>query len=277
MYANKIIYIATKHQKEQVIKPAFEQILSCHIKPIENFDTDMFGTFSGEVERKLSTHDTCIHKAKQAAQRYGFPYVIASEGSFGPHPSLYFVPGNIEEMTFIDTKRDITITERLISTETNFAHLDLGKTSDLDAFLVQVQFPSHRLILRNVTHNTIIQKAINNLDELNTLIEKHSKKSNLLRLETDMRAMYNPTRMSNIGQLAQTLARRIVSKCPKCNTPGFGKVSHDGLLPCRLCSRETKLYKYKVLKCIYCDYLIRHEREDNKKFSDPMYCDFCNP
>lgn len=112
---------------------------------------------------------------------------------------------------------------------------------------------------------------------VNANVYKYRQKSHLLRLETDMRAMYNPTRMSNIGQLAQTLARRILSKCPKCHAPGFGETSYDGYLPCQLCSQETKLYKYKVLKCICCDYLIRYEREDKIKFSDPMYCDFCNP
>jgi len=56
----------------------------------ENLDTDLLGTFSGEIERELSPMDAARQKCLLAMELTGADLAVASEGSFGAHPLLYF-------------------------------------------------------------------------------------------------------------------------------------------------------------------------------------------
>lgn len=276
-YDNKTVYVATMHQKEEVIRPAFEKALGCVVQSTKGFDTDTFGTFSGELERKLPFFETCVAKAKAASKAYGFDCVISSEGSFGPHPTLAFMPADIELLVFFDAEKDIVISEQLISTETNYAHLDLLQEAAYEEFLQKVQFPSHQLILKDVDANTVIAKGVNDCDQLTALIKGHRADNKTLRLETDMRAMCNPTRLRHIEKLAQQLAARVSQECPACACPGFGRVELRGHLTCQECGLDTALYKNKVLQCVECDFEVVGERDDGLRFSQPQHCLFCNP
>ncbi len=42
------------------------------------------------------------------------PTGVASEGSYGSHPTIPLVPGGIELMVFVDAERDIVIAKHLI-------------------------------------------------------------------------------------------------------------------------------------------------------------------
>ena len=64
MYKGKLVILATKHQKEKVIGPVFEAELGCLVHVPTDYDTDQFGTFSGEIPRKLSQYETLIQKGK---------------------------------------------------------------------------------------------------------------------------------------------------------------------------------------------------------------------
>ncbi|MDP3559480.1 MAG: hypothetical protein Q8R79_03910 [Legionellaceae bacterium] len=66
-YTHKSVLLASKHNKEQVIEPVFREQLSCNLY-VSDIDTDQFGTFTGEVPRSLSPHETCILKASFAAK-----------------------------------------------------------------------------------------------------------------------------------------------------------------------------------------------------------------
>ena len=49
MFAGRKVLIATKHKKELVLSPILEKelVVSCFVS--EQFDTDILGTFSGEI------------------------------------------------------------------------------------------------------------------------------------------------------------------------------------------------------------------------------------
>ena len=98
-----------------------------------------------------------------------------------------------------------------------------------------------------------------------------------LKLETDMRAMMNPTSMSIIGQLATKLVNRVATNCIQCDTPGFGNVEKTGHLCCEICHNKTRIPKYIDKKCLKCDYFERQEIDKSKGYADPQYCDYCNP
>ncbi len=52
MFNNRKLVIATKHEKQIVIAPLLEKELGVRCVVAKNFDTDVLGTFTGEVERK---------------------------------------------------------------------------------------------------------------------------------------------------------------------------------------------------------------------------------
>ena len=56
LFAGRKLVIATKHGKESVLKPLFDKELGVKSELVEGLDTDLLGTFSGEIERTLGLH-----------------------------------------------------------------------------------------------------------------------------------------------------------------------------------------------------------------------------
>ena len=52
MFEGRKLLIATKHSKERVIAPILEEKLGVTCVVPTDFDTDLLGTFTGEIERK---------------------------------------------------------------------------------------------------------------------------------------------------------------------------------------------------------------------------------
>lgn len=271
------IILATKHKKELAIQGLFEAAFKARIFVPEDYDTDQFGTFTGEIPRLGSAQECVINKAKKACEEYNFQYGIANEGSFGPHPHMFFIPGDVELISFVDIKNDLIVVESEISTDTNFSVTDINHQSDYSEFLQKMKFGTHGLIVRGMSENTIIEKGVCDYGKLKKLLKTGFKKNEIIRLETDMRAMMNPTRMKVIHAAAKKLVKRLKSHCKVCNTPGFGKTSVMGKLLCSLCGIETELYQYIVKQCIKCDYQEHDERPDKLVESDPQHCHLCNP
>ena len=86
---NRKLLSATKHNKEQVIAPIFEEGLGVHCFVPDKYNSDIFGTFSGEVERKNSAVATVRAKCLAAKEEFDCDLVRASEGSFGSY--LFFM------------------------------------------------------------------------------------------------------------------------------------------------------------------------------------------
>jgi len=84
-------------------------------------DTDTLGTFSGEVERKGCGLECAGRKCAWGLQLVGnkVAYGLASEGSFGPHPFIPFLPCNQEILYFIDLQRGFHLPLLHISEKTN--------------------------------------------------------------------------------------------------------------------------------------------------------------
>ena len=278
MYHNESIVIATKHGKEKVIAKHFESEFEVKCFVEKNYDTDIFGTFSGEVARTLSPVDTLRAKCLQAMEHYGYNFGIANEGSFGPHPGLFFIPADEELMIYIDKLNEIEVIVKHISTHTNFNGKIIKDENELDVFLNQVYFPSHYVILRkSKEENECIIKDINNYKELLLNFQKMKNLYNEVYIETDMRAMHNPMRLLVIEEATLKLIAAIKSKCPKCKTPGFIPTKIKPGLPCKFCGLPTKSIKLEVYKCKKCSYEYEKMYPKNKQVEDPQFCDYCNP
>jgi hypothetical protein len=284
MFEGRRLLVATKHKKEEVITPLFFDELGLSSFVIDDFDTDNFGTFTGEIEREGGPLETLRKKAQTAMAMVDVDLVVASEGSFGPHPSLYFVPAADEMLIFIDRKNDLEILAREVSTETNFASAEVSTEEGLLKFAEQSLFPSHALILsspiENVTNPTekpFFFKGVTMQEELVDIYRDLRKKTKTVLVQTDMRAMYNPTRMKTIAKACHKLIRNIVSQCPSCVTPGYNVTDVLDGLPCSLCGRPTKSTLAHQYVCRRCGYKELRYYPNLKLEEDPTFCDYCNP
>lgn len=278
MFEGRLLLIATKHGKEKVIAPVFEKELGVKCVLIENFDTDILGTFSGETERKEDAFTTVKKKCILAMEHYNIDLVLASEGSFGSHPQLFMVPCDDEILLLIDTKNKLEISERVLSIETNFRGQEVRTQKELREFAMHAQFPSHALILRlNREENTKIIKDITNWEILLSAFHQFKEKSESVYVETDMRAMNNPTRMKHIEKVAQKLADKINSRCPECATPGFGIVDLTKGLPCESCHYPTNSILSHLYACTKCGLHKEAKYPNRIRFEEAQFCDLCNP
>jgi hypothetical protein len=278
MFLNRKLLIATKHQKERVLAPILEKELgvSCFID--ETYDTDTLGTFTGEVERELDPISTAREKCLRAMTANNCDLGIASEGSFGPHPSMFFVSADDEFLIFIDRLNRIEVIVRELSTSTNFNGKQVETQKELFEFAELIGFPSHGLILRKSKDELAdIHKGITDYETLNKSFEELQSKYHSIYAETDMRAMYNPTRMKVIEEAAKKLVSKIQSTCPQCQMPGFGITDARKGLECNLCGLPTNSIRSYIHVCQHCQFT-KEEMYPNKKMTeDPMYCDYCNP
>ena len=277
-FENRMVVVATKHGKESVIAPLLKTHfqLKCVLPP--EFDTDVFGTFSGEVERPGDPLTTLRKKCLGALQISGADLVVGSEGSFGIHPVYGFGYAGIELMMLLDSRNNIEITAGLISTETNFAGADIEKPGQLLDFAERIGFPSHALILRNVQNGSdALVKGIQSQDELLKTYHDIQNRFGSVYAETDMRAMHNPTRMKSIAKLTEKLIEKMKSECPRCTTPGFDITDRITGLPCSECGTPTRSTLSHVYCCSHCGFTTEKMHPAGKQFEDAGLCDRCNP
>lgn len=278
MFTNREIIIATNHHKEKVIAPLLEKHLQLKCFVPINLDTDRLGTFSGEVERVDDPITTLRNKCLMAMVENNYDLGIASEGSFGAHPSLFFIPANDEFIILIDKKNNIEIIAREISTNTNFNADTISSEADLKNFANKVNFPTHGLILRKSKNEFEgMCKGIIDWDTLISVFNDLINQYGSAYIETDMRAMMNPTRMSVIEKATEKLIEKIKSKCPSCQTPGFSITESKSGLPCENCGLPTRSTLSYIYSCSKCNFEKEEKFPKQKTKEAAMYCDYCNP
>ncbi len=285
-YAGRRVSLATCHGKERVLARPFRSALGLTVIVSSGFDTDRLGTFSGERPRPADAPETCRRKAEAGMAHTGLDLGLASEGSFGPHPALPWLVVNTEWLTFVDRRAGLVITEALVAPRTNFDQRVVTAADGIDAWLDQVDFPSHALIAR--PHGIdpsaafaagLLFKGIGEPAALARALHccAAATSDGLVLLETDMRAHRNPTRLRAIRTLAFRLVRRIASGCPACGSPGWGLIEAMPGLPCGWCGGPTARLRGEILGCAACDHRQERPREDGRRTADPGDCPRCNP
>ena len=278
MFKGRNLIIATKHGKENVITPILEKELGVKCFVDSGLDTDQLGTFTGEVERKEDPVTTARNKCFMAMELTNCDLAIASEGSFGQHPSIFFIPADDEMLIFIDKKNGLEIIARELSSQTNFNGSEIQTEENLLEFAARSYFPSHGLILRKSKNEFgDIVKGITNKEQLIKVFYSLIEKFGTAYIETDMRAMYNPTRMKVIESAVKKLSKKIKALCPVCNMPGFGITDAKEGLPCELCNFPTRSTISYIYSCQKCNYKKDEKYPKGKQTENPMYCDICNP
>ena len=281
LFKNRTAVIATMHKKEQAIAPLVEQELLLKTVIPDNFNTDLFGTFTRDVKRLGTQIEAARAKAEKAMKITGTSLGIASEGSFGPHPAIPFLPHNREIILFLDKENNLEIIGEEFTTDTNYSHQVVSNLEEAEKFAKKAGFPEHGLVViigEPATGQGEIIKGIITPEHLSDAVNYALKKSaGAVHLETDMRAMYNPTRMKAIERATRNLIEKIKTVCPQCYCPGFEIIERKKGLPCSLCNLPTHLTKSVVYQCKKCGFSEEKLFPDGIKTADPGMCQYCNP
>ncbi len=281
-YRNREAVLATKHGKERAVARPLRAALGLVVSVPDGIDTDLLGTFTGEVKRAGTPREVAISKARLGMRARGIPLGLASEGSFGPHPLIPFLGVSDHEiLAFVDDEKGITVVESLLSEDTNFAHCSARTLSDLAAFVKQAQFPSHALIVRpnDGLETGLLYKGIADSEALEDAVNRCAAASSdgMAHVATDMRAHVNPTRQKAIRRVAFRLARRLASLCPSCGAPGWGRTGVEKGLPCQVCGTPTALVRHEIFGCARCDCTDVRPRSDGRQKAEERHCPSCNP
>ena len=184
-------------------------------------------------------------------------------------------------MYFIDKKREFQLHVTDVYMDTNYQMGEFTSFDDLLAFAEKALFPSHALIVRPYPRDSkgFAFKGIESKADLEAAFKESMKASGTDKIwaETDMRAHVNPTRMQMIGKLSETLANRLSCACPKCKTPGWGKVDIEVGLPCGWCGTPTEDIKAVIYGCTRCRYKETLPAPHGKDKAEPGHCPSCNP
>ncbi|MGB3294747.1 MAG: DUF6671 family protein [Phormidesmis sp.] len=282
LFANRTAVIATMHRKEQAIAPLIESALAVKTLVPPNFNTDSFGTFTREIQRPADQLATARLKAAAALKLTGETLAIASEGSFGPHPQIPFVACGRELVVLCDYQHQLEIVGEVLSTETNYQGQTVHSPQAALAFAHSIGFPEHGVVVMRASHpqpTESVAKGITAEADLVRAVTVALEQSpeRKAHVETDMRALYNPTRMAAITQATQALIEKAQSPCPHCHYPGFWVVQHRPGLPCRLCQAPTLLPLSALSRCQHCQFQQEQPFPDSVQFADPARCFYCNP
>ena len=277
-YSGQTFAFATKHQKELLIKDTFLSKLNVEIM-VADVDTDQLGTFSGEIERTKSIFDTAVEKAKLALEFTGLDFGLASEGSISNDSAIPFLVSDLEIMVLVDQRNDLVISESFRSFEIIAATKEVHIGDELNDFLIEADFPNHKLIARVNREGRV--KAIKGIGDEKTLLDAIKTLASLngnglVTLEPDFRAHNCPSRQVNIKKVAEKLLDRLITLCPECRTPGFGKIDFLRGLTCNFCGLfDESAIRQELLTCVKCSFhkpgtLVNSEL-------DPARCQTCNP
>lgn len=274
--------VATKHGKEAALRPLLEEALGLRFEPPPaGFDSDRFGTFSGTVPRRSSAIDAARSKARMAAELGAPDLVIASEGSFSPHPDMPIATLGVELVLLTDPHARLEILGWSSSLHTNHASIAFVGPEEAVAFAHRMGFPSHGVLvtvgdppLRVFEH---AKRAVELQRQAVEALEHAARIGANCRVSSDMRAHRNPTRMKAIEAAGLDLARRALTLCPRCHRPGFGLDRHLPGLPCRDCGEPTQFVRVEIHACPTCRFEEERPRPDGLAAADPGACPACNP
>lgn len=270
------------HGKERVIAPRLETALGVRcVLPPATFDTDRFGTFSGEVPRVGTPLETARTKATTAMAAAGTDLAVASEGSFVPHPDAFLLQLDVELVLLVDQRLGLEIPGEHVTTEVNHVRRRCRRIDDANAFAARAGFPAHGLLVVVGEPPRRVWRGLHATADLEAAVaeaEHCAAREDLpWFVGSDLRANHNPTRMRAIDLAAAALVERAATLCPDCGTPGFGKVDVVRGLPCSDCGTPSARPRAFVHGCTRCAARREVPRPDGLVVSEPASCDVCNP
>jgi hypothetical protein len=277
------VALATLHGKADALAPALAA-LGLQVENVA-IDTDALGTFAGDIERPGTPNEVVIEKARRGMAASGLKLGLATEGSFGPDPLLGFLPLHMELLAFVDDEHGQTIVIEQAGHDTNWCSKAVRPGDDLQPVLASIGLPTHAALVKpnrwtaRLDEPLPVAKGLIDPADVAEAIERMAAHSQdgLARLEADLRAHMNPTRLAALGRLGQRLAERLATPCPDCRAPGFGRIDARLGLPCEMCGEATDLVRAEIHGCGVCGHHEDRPRADGLSVADAGHCPECNP
>lgn len=266
------VALGTMHGKEAAIAPPLAA-LGIVVQRAE-IDTDRFGTFTGDVARAGTMLDAARAKARAASEAAGLAVALASEGAYGPHPHVPYLPFGRELLLWLDTATGREIVEMAVDDRPCHDQQSVEDPAAAEGFLSRIGFPATAVIVQEELAAPPVAKGITDRAALDAAIAAVCARRGRALLLTDMRAHVNPRRMAVIGELAARLAQRLATPCPLCAAPGFGCLRPVPGLACSECGAETALVAADLHGCTACGHEDLRPRAGQ---ADPAHCPYCNP
>jgi hypothetical protein len=277
-YAHQRIGLATIHAKERAIAPPFLRLLEANVVVAPKVDTDVLGTFSGEIPRTDELTFTAVIKAEMAFTTMDIDCAIASEGSYGPIDRVPLNAGGVEIMAFVDRKRGVKIVETLVTHRTNWRMWRFKAGDPLVPVAAKAMgFPAYGVfVMKNSDYSEPV-KGLETIDEIIAAVDREARRSDdgLALMIADMRAHRNPTRMKVLRALGWKLAKRLERVCPKCGAPGFGHIDSRRGLPCGACGQPTHYVHFEIDGCNACGHSVARPRKDGLTAAPKLACQPC--
>lgn len=268
-------FVATKHGKDAVLKSVFGTQWGMSLEAAL-VDTDLLGTFSGEVPRPGDVRSTLRAKVRMALEvSPDADVVLATEGSFGPDPVLGWVPLHEEVLLWSWPRQGKELWVAHRSHDTNFSSSDSAEWTEVQRWALRVGFPTAHVILRDA-QGQVLAKGISDPVELERLW-RAAAEGGAPRVETDMRADRNPKRREALRALAIKVVEAFEALCPNCRFPGFVARPAEPGAPCSACGSATRRPRLLKAECTECGQVEVRESEDQIMGVDPAICDRCNP
>lgn len=257
----------TRHDKVRLIAPLLRQVIGIELYPVDSFDTDSLGSFSGERPRFMTPAECALRKAALAAELSGEVLGLGSEGSFsaGPYGLGTF---NLELLSCINIEAGWVVTGRFYG-PVNVQRWTLHTAAELQQALDSV--PDGQLLLLQ-QQNAVVKglSATEARQQAQPMLSNGE-----IELSYDLRAHCCPERQLHIVKAAQDLAARLQQTCPHCDTPGFWPDKIIAGLPCQACDAPTSLTRQRQACCQRCHYTESYAAE--APYADAQYCPVCNP
>lgn len=274
-YSGHLIAVGTRHGKQHQLAPAFDEILGARLLTPPDLDTDRFGTFSGDRPREGSPLDAARAKARLALEVSGLDYALSSEASYGPLPGNGCL-GHEELLLFRDQRRGIEVIEGFRTTALPGLSHTVADWAELPASAL-AGLPTQGLIVHASGDPGAVVKGITDPRELRAAVNAAVTRSVEGRavVQPDLRAHHNPSRQRVLTRLGEVMAHRLATACPRCATPGFGRVDTRPGLPCHTCETPTALPRWEIHRCCACDQTATKPTEP--AFASPADCPYCNP
>lgn len=268
----------TQHGKEALLAPLLTDSLGWVVEHVTGFDTDTLGTFTREVPRPGSQLEAARTKARTGMALAGCVRGLASEGAFVPDPGSGLFPWNIELVLLVDDALGLEVVGMAQGPACNQAGL-AADWATAERLALEAGFPRHWLVVRPLGEDD--PRAIKGLSSwpaLRAAFEAAQAQAGggMVWLESDLRAMANPSRQALIVQAGQDLVRRWQSVCPACAAPGFWPVAAIRGLPCAACGTPTRERQGERWACVRCAHTLERALATGQR-ADPSRCDRCNP
>lgn len=265
--------LATRHRKEAIFAPALARLgVEVVVAPL---DTDTFGTFSGERERVGTPLEVVERKARAAAETTGLSVGLASEGSFGTHPTVPFSIVDTELVAWVDTSIDHVVIERAAAISAVAPTESIEDPDRCADLRVVGAFPEQAaiVVIDHAGARTVVAKEVRDIDALRVAVTEGLRSGPVL-VEPDLRAHCCPDRRMVIAAAVDRLVDRLARRCPACDTCGFGADRTLPGQPCALCGLATTRPRADVFDCSRCGHSAIEARAGE---ADPTHCDRCNP